>query len=85
MAKCNPSYKNLNEIQSFSEQRYATVQLMEQACMNDEYLKQEVDELGYLTPPRVRKRFTPILLDEQNSWGCELGNGVVDFSNQTEK
>ena len=45
MAKCPPQYKNLNEIQSFSEQRYATVQWAEQNCENDEYLKQEVDEL----------------------------------------
>ena len=40
---CEPKYKNLNRIQSFSEQRYVTVQLMEQACMNDEYLKQTCD------------------------------------------
>ena len=54
--KCKPKYKNLNLIQSFSEQKYATVQLMNQVCSNDEYLRQKVEELNYLTPPSVRKK-----------------------------
>ena len=67
--KCKASYKNLNRIQSFSEQRYATVQLMQQACMNDEWLKQQVERLSYLSPPAVRKTFSPILVDDAQSWG----------------
>ena len=35
MSDCPPNYKNLNRIQSLSEDRNFTVQLLEQACMND--------------------------------------------------
>lgn len=83
---CNPKYKNLNRIQSFSEQRYATVQLMQQACMNDEYLKQEVDELRYLSPAAVRKQFTPVDVDDEKSWGYQVNNdNTVSFNSSTYK
>ena len=72
---CPPEYKNLSEIQSFSEQMYPTVQWAEQNCKNDEWLKKKVEELEYLTPPAIRKRFSPILLDSVNSWGCKLNSG----------
>lgn len=86
MVNCNPKYKNLNRIQSFSEQRYATVQLMQQICMNDEYLKQEVDELSYLTPPAIRKRFTPIPVDESVSYGyLETTENKIIFDTSTQK
>lgn len=86
MVNCNPKYKNLNRVQSFSEQRYATVQLMQQVCMNDEYLKQEVDELTYLTPPAVRKRFNPIPVDENISFGYfETTDNNVIFDSSTLK
>lgn len=81
--KCNPKYKNLNLIQSFSEQRFATVGLFEQACQNDEWLRQQVESLSYLTPPAVRKRFTPILIDESSSYGYQINNNEVQFSNST--
>jgi len=81
MAKCPPEYKNLNEIQSFSEQRYATVQWAEQNCENDEYLKQAVDELNYQSPARIRKRWKPIVVDDNHSYGYLMNpNGVVTFS-----
>lgn len=82
MTDCEPTYKNLNRIQSFSEQRYVTVQLMQQACMNDEYLKQYCDRLNYLSPPAVRKPFKPIVVDPENSWGYEQSttNGNVYFN-----
>ena len=76
--KCKPKYKNLNLIQSFSEQRYATVQLMEQACQNDEWLRQEVEKLSYLSPPAVRKRFSPVLVDENQSYGYQFSEGTHD-------
>lgn len=80
--KCKPYYKNLNTIQSFSEQKYATVQWAEQNCENDEYLKQEVDELKYGSPARIRKRWKPILVDDVNSYGYQINpNNVVTFSN----
>lgn len=81
MVKCPPNYKNLNEIQSFSEQVYPTIQWAEQNCENDEYLKQEVDELNYRSPARIRKRWKPILVDDTNSYGYILNpNNVVTFS-----
>ena len=82
MTDCEPNYKNLNRIQSFSEQRYVTVQLMEQACQNDEYLKQYCDKLNYLSPPAVRRPFKPLTVDPENSWGYEQSttDGSVYFS-----
>ena len=84
MSKCKPSYKNLNLIKSFSDQRYVTVQLMEQACMNDEWLRQQVKILDYQVPPSYRKRFSPILLDSAQSWGCVIStDNEVMFNNST--
>lgn len=82
--KCDPKYKNLNEIKSYSEQKYATMQWAEQVCKNDEYLKQEVELLKYLAPPTVRKMFAPISLDPQKSWGCKINtdNNKVSFSEE---
>lgn len=79
---CEPKYKNLNRIQSFSEQRYVTVQLMEQACMNDEYLKQTCDRLEYLSPPAVRVNLKDMVnwLDPEMSWGCRVNDaGQIMF------
>ena len=80
---CPANYKNLSEIQSFSEQMYPTVQWAEQNCKNDEYLKQKTEELEYLTPPAVRKRFSPILLDELNSWGCKINTSLDEAKKDT--
>lgn len=86
MGKCVANYKNLNEIQSYSEQGYATVQWANQNCENDEYLKQKTDELNYLTPPAVRKNFSPILLDQNNSFGCQINpDGTVSFNTATQE
>ena len=81
--KCDPKYKNLNYIQSFSEQGYATLQLMQQACMNDEWLRQKVLKLGYLTPPATRIRMSDFKLwvDPLHSYGYAIdadGNIVFD-------
>lgn len=84
MSKCKPNYKNLQEIKSFSEQREVTVQLVEQACMNDEWLRHEVKSLDYRVSPSYRKRFSPILLDSLQSWGCvTTTDGEVIFNNST--
>ena len=84
MSKCKPVYKNLNLIKSFSDQRYVTVQLMEQACMNEEWLRQQVKSLDYQVPPSYRKRFCPILLDSAQSWGCVIStDNEVIFNNST--
>ena len=88
--KCPAKYKNLNEIQSFSEQMYPTIQWANQNCQNDAYLKEKTDELEYLTPPAVRKRFCPILIDDVQSWGYQVNSGslynenTVTFSNNLE-
>lgn len=69
--KCKPSYRNLNTIQSYSEQKYATVQWCEQNCQNDEWLKQQVEQLKYLTPPAVRKSWNIVeFIDFKKSYGC---------------
>ena len=82
--KCNAKYKNLNLIQSYSEQRYAVLPLFEQICMNDEYLKQQVEKLNYLSPPAVRKRFVyPDAIDDEKSYGFTTiepkGDGVKEI------
>ena len=84
MTKCNPSYKNLNEIQSFSEQRYVTVQLMQQACMNDEYLKQYCERLNYLSPPAVRIGLEDLenWIDPNKSYGYTADNNEARFSGE---
>ena len=86
LANCNPNYKNLNRIQSFDEQRYATVELFKQICSNDEYLKQKLEEVDYLTPPAVRKRFNPIPIDPTVSYGfMETTDNEVVFDTSTDK
>lgn len=79
---CEPKYKNLNRISSFSEQHYVTVQLMKQICMNEEYLKQACDKLEYLSPPAVRINLKDMVnwIDEDMSWGCKVnGAGQLMF------
>lgn len=83
--KCKASYKNLNSIKSYSEQAYATVQWAQQACMNDEWLRQQVEKLSYLTPPAVRKRFAPVLVDDLQSYGHNVVGTDVFFSNSTDE
>ena len=83
MTKCDAEYKNLNRVKSYSDQAYATVQWAQQVCKNDEYLKQQVEKLSYLTPAAIRKRFSPILVDEANSYGYQINNDTVSFSKST--
>ena len=85
--KCPARYKNLNLIQSFSEQGYATIQLMKQACMNDEWLRQRVLKLNYLTPPAVRKWYMRgEWIDSDKSYGYSINNnGEVIFNSVVEE
>lgn len=85
--KCPAKYKNLNYIQSFSEQGYATIQLMQQACMNDEWLRQRVLKLNYLTPPSVRKWYqNGEWIDDKLSYGYTINSdGSVGFNQLIEK
>lgn len=85
--KCPAKYKNLNYIQSFSEQGYATIQLMQQACMNDEWLRQRVIKLNYLTAPAVRKWYkNGEWVNPKLSYGWGLNSqGDVCFNSSIEK
>lgn len=80
MSKCKADYKNLNHIQSFSEQSYATVQWARQVCQNDEWLRQQVEQLRYLTPPAIRKRYNiKDFFDKNQSYGCKVNGSEVGF------
>ena len=80
--KCKPSYKNLNTIQSYSEQKYATVQWCQQNCENDEWLKRQVDQLKYLSPPAVRaNKIITKEIDFNKSYGCTVNGDTVGFKN----
>ncbi len=85
MTACPPVYKNLG-LMSFDEQREVTVEMLRQICKNDEWLKQNLEKVEYLTPPAIRKRFTPIPVDESNSYGYKVttDNDVV-FDTATSK
>lgn len=72
--KCKPVYKNVNSVKSFSDQRAATVQVMNRICENDEYLYQQSEKLSYLSPPANRRRFNPPLVDDSQSYGYTLGS-----------
>lgn len=84
---CKPSYKNLRKIAATGEQTYAVSQWADQNCENDEYLKQETERLDYRINPYVRKRFNPIVVDTEKSYGFQI-NGLdnsVNFNSDTEK
>ena len=82
---CPEKYKNLG-LQSFGEQKYVTEEMLRQFCMNDAWLKRQVDRLEYLTPPAVRKRFKPVPIDKNHSYGYELGSdGQIRFDTETYK
>lgn len=88
-SKCKPKYKNLNLIQSFSDQRYAVLELFEQACMNEEWLRQQVEKLKYLSPPAMRHRFVyDDDIDSSKSYGWAI-SGIdeheIVMSNSTHK
>lgn len=80
MVKCKPKYLNLG-LTSFSEQREITVQLLRQICQNDEWLYQHILKLENETNPAVRKRFRPIPLDKNKSFGCVNSDSNVRFNN----
>lgn len=82
---CPEQYRNLG-LSSFGEQKYVTADMLRQFCMNDAYLKAQVDDLKYLSPPAVRKRFTPIPVDEANSFGYKITtDNTVVFDTATSK
>ena len=85
MANCPAKYKNLG-LMSFDEQREVTIQMLRQICMNDEWLKQELEKVKYETPAVNRKRFSPIPVDSANSYGYKVSsNNNVLFDSSTSK
>ena len=85
MANCPAKYKNLG-LMSFDEQREVTIQMLRQICMNDEWLKQEIDKVKYETPAVNRKRFSPVPVDSANSYGYKIStNNDVVFDSSTNK
>lgn len=85
MANCPAKYKNLG-LMSFDEQREVTIQMLRQICMNDEWLKQEIDKVKYETPAVNRKRFSPVPVDSLNSYGYKIStNNDVVFDSSTSK
>lgn len=85
MANCPAKYKNLG-LTSFDEQREITVQMLRQICMNDEWLKQELEKVKYETPAVNRKRFSPIPVDKLQSYGYKVSsNNDVVFDSSTSK
>ena len=85
MANCPAKYKNLG-LTSFDEQREITVQMLRQICMNDEWLKQELEKVKYETPAVNRKRFSPIPVDTSQSYGYKISsNNDVVFDSSTSK
>lgn len=85
MKECPPVYKNLG-LMSFDEQREVTVEMLRQICKNDEWLKQNLEKIEYLTSPAIRKRFTPVPVDTNKSYGYKIttDNNVV-FDTGTNK
>ena len=79
MVKCKPKYSNLG-LTSFSEQREITVQMLRQICQNDEWLYQHILKLENEINPTVRKRFRPIPLDKNKSFGCVNSESNVRFN-----
>ena len=85
MANCPAKYKNLG-LMSYSEQREVTVQMLRQICMNDEWLKQELEKVKYETPAVSRKRFSPISVDSSQSYGYKISsNNEVVFDSSSAK
>lgn len=84
---CKPVYKNLNKIAASGEQKYAVTQWADQSCENDEYLKQECERLDYRINPYIRKRFNPIVVDTEKSYGFQVNglDNTVNFNSDTEK
>lgn len=81
---CNPKYKHIS-LESFGNRKEVTEVLLKQLCGNNEYLFQQVKDLWDMTDPEIRKRFTPILQDNENSFGTvfDEGRSAYKFSSQT--
>lgn len=73
--RCPAQYKNLG-LETFGNKKKVTEEILKQCCKNDEWLRQQVIELRYLTPPAIRKRMSMHeWIDKEKSWGC---TGVDD-------
>lgn len=73
MTKCPEKYKNLTS-ETFGEGKYVTEEILHQFCKNDAYLYSQMKALWDTTPPVSRKRFTPLVLDSEKSFGVSLSS-----------
>lgn len=82
--RCPPNYKNV-KLESFGNERKVTEAILKQFCMNSEYNYQEIKKLWDATDPELRKRFTPALQNDDESWGTSYDQGKLSyiFSNET--
>ena len=82
--RCPARYKNLG-LETFGDKKKVTEEILKQCCKNDEWLRQNVEELRYLSPPAVRKSMqVGEMYDDVKSWGCDVNaDGRVQFSNTT--
>ena len=71
MTDCPPEYTNLGE-ESFGDEKVVTSHILRTSCRNQAYLKQEVDSLRDSTDPELRKRFAPIIVEDDFSYGMTL-------------
>ena len=79
--KCPARYKNMG-LETFGDKKKVTEEFLKQCCKNDEWLRQNLEELRYLTPPAIRKTMqVSSTYDEDKSWGCMVGtDNRVQFS-----
>lgn len=82
---CPRKYKNLGE-EAFGDQKVITVEMLRQFCRNDAYLYGEVMDLWNESKPVSRKRFKPLVLDEDNSFGTvTTSDGRFGFDESNNK
>lgn len=84
LANCPAKYSHI-QTSNFGDRKKVSEELLRALCANDAYLNAKVKELFDLSDPVSRKRFTPIILDELNSFGVVEGhynrNPVYQFDN----
>lgn len=86
--RCPAKYKNLG-LESFGNKKKVTEEILKQCCKNDEWLRQNIEEVRYLTPPAVRKSLLiNETIDTEKSWGCtgvyeEAYDNKIQFSKLT--
>lgn len=84
MAKLPPEFNDLNE-ESYGDQMKVTETLLKSTGKNTMWAKQQIEDLWDTTDPEIRKRFTPVVSNDEDSYGMILdeGQNIFKFSDQT--